>query len=172
MRHVRQHFKILLTMISLKDSIEIHTTPKRVFTWLERLPQEYRSWHPDHVACNVISGSMLEVGSEIECQEYLHGKLHSLKFRMSKVVPNERVEFTVLGMGQGAFEVEPMDDHVRFIAELDIGSDIPIIGRLFDRIFSSFFMGRIEAMKQHMVEEGRNLKEILEKKSPLVLDAA
>ena len=159
-------------MISLKDVIDIQTTPKRFFTWLERLPQEYQSWHPDHVACKVISGSMLEVGSEIECQEYLHGKLHSLKFRMLKVVPYERVEFKVLGMGRGAFEVESIDDRVRFIAELDIGLDIPIIGRLFDRIFSIFFMGRIEAMKQHMVEEGRNLKEILEKNSSLVFDAA
>ena len=159
-------------MIRLKDVIEIHTTPKRFFTWLSRLPQEYQSWHPDHVACKIINGSMLEVGSEIECQEYLHGKLHSLKFRMSNVVPDKRVEFKVLGMGRGAFEVESMDDHVRFIAELDIGSDIPIIGRLFDRIFSSFFMERIEAMKKHMVEEGHNLKEILEKGSHLVLDAA
>ena len=114
----------------------------------------------------------LEVGSKIECQEYLHGELHSLTFRISKVIPNERVEFAVLGMGRGAFEVESMDDHVRFIAELDIGSELPIIGMLVDKLFSSFFLGRIEAMKQHMVEEGYNLKEILEKKSPLVLDAA
>jgi len=115
---------------------------------------------------------MLEVGSEIECQEYLHGKLHSLKFQMSKVVSDKRVEFTIIGMGQGAFEVESVDDHIRFIAELDIGTDIPIFGRFFDLIFSRLFTERIKAMKQHMVEEGRNLKEILEEKSHLVSDAA
>lgn len=159
-------------MISLIDAIEIRATPKQLFTWLERLPREYPSWHPDHIVCTVISGSMLEVGSEIECQEYLHGKLHSLKFRVSKVVPEKRVEFRIMGMGRGAFEAESIDDHVRFIAELDIGADIPIVGKFFDLIFTKFFAGRVKAMKQHMVEEGRNLKEILEKRSPLVMNAA
>ena len=159
-------------MISLKDAIEIRATPKQLFSWLERLPREYLSWHPDHVACKVISGSMLEVGSEIECQEYLHGKLHSLKFRMSRIVPDKRVEFSIMGMGRGAFEAESIDDHIRFIAELDIGADIPIVGKFFDLIFTRFFSERVKAMKQHMVEEGRNLKEILEKKSPHVINAA
>jgi len=154
-------------MISLKDSIEIHTTPGRLFTWLERMPQEYRSWHPDHVACRVIHGSMLEVGSEIEFQENLHGKLHSIRFRMTRVVPDKRVEFVVQGMGRGAFDIELIADSVRFIAELDIGSDIPIIGQLFDLLFPLVFPRRIEAMRQHMAEEGRNLKAILEKNSPI-----
>lgn len=154
-------------MISLKDGIEIHTTPGRLFTWLERMPQEYRSWHPDHVACRVIHGSMLEVGSEIECQENLHGKLHSMRFRMTKVVPDKRIEFVVIGMGRGAFDIELIGDTVRFIAELDIGSDIPIIGQLFDLIFSLVFQRRIEAMRQHMAEEGHHLKAILEKNSPI-----
>jgi hypothetical protein len=154
-------------MISLKDSIEIHTTPRRLFAWLERMPQEYQSWHQDHVACQVIRGSMLEVDSEIECQEYLHGKLHTMRFRMTKVVPDKRIEFVVIGMGRGAFEAQIIGDAVRFIAELDIGSDAPIIGRCFDLIMSLFFQQRIAAMRQHMIEEGQNLKAILEVNSPI-----
>lgn len=149
-------------MISLKDSIEINATPSQVFEWLGRMPQEYLNWHPDHVACRVIHGSMLEVGSEIECEEYLHGKLHSLCFRLTKVVPNNRVEFEVVGMGLGAFEAQAVDDYVRFIAELDIGTEAPLIGRLFDWIFVRLFKQRIADMRQHMAEEGRNLKTILE----------
>ena len=154
-------------MISLRDCIEIQTTPAEVFAWLGRMPQEYEAWHPDHVACRVIHGSMLDVGSEIECEEYLHGKLHSMRFRMTKVVPDKRVEFEVEGMGRGAFETREKDDAVRFVAELDIGSDAPVIGRLFDIIFPRFFCNRIKAMKEHMAEEGRNLKIILESGSPL-----
>jgi hypothetical protein len=149
-------------MISLRDSIEIRTTPQELFAWLGRMPQEYKSWHPDHVACRVLHGSMLEVGSEIEAQEYLHGKLHSMRFRMTKVVPNKRVEFEVQGMGRGAFEARANGDTVRFVAELDIGTYAPIIGRLFDFIFTWFFEQRIESMRQHMVEEGQNLKQLLE----------
>lgn len=153
-------------MISLRDSIEIRTTPGQLFAWLGRMPQEYESWHPDHVACRVLHGSMLEVGSEIECEEYLHGKLHAMRFRMTKVIPDKRVEFEVAGMGRGAFEAQAGDETVRFVAELDIGSEAPIIGRLFDFIFSRFFSGRIEATRQHMAEEGRNLKVILESEPP------
>ena len=149
-------------MISLRDSIEIQTTPQELFAWLGRMSQEYNSWHPDHVSFRVIHGSMLEVGSEIECQEYLHGKLHSMRFRMTKVIPDKRIDFEVVGMGRGTFEVHDIGDTVMFCAGLDIGTDTPIIGRLFDFIFSWFFEQRIESMRQHMVEEGENLKQLLE----------
>lgn len=149
-------------MISLRDTIEIHTTPGQLFAWLGRMPEEYESWHPDHVACRVVHGSVLEVGSEIECQEYLHGKLHSLRFRMTKVIPDRRVEFVIERMGRGAFEAQANGDTVTFVAELDIGSDAPIVGRFVDFIISRLFNQRIESMRQHMAEEGRNLKTILE----------
>lgn len=149
-------------MISLRDSVEIRTTPGELFAWLGRMPEEYESWHPDHVACRVLHGSVLEVGSEIECQEYLHGKLHSLRFRMTKVIPDRRVEFVIERMGRGAFEAQANGDTVTFVAELDIGSDAPIVGRFVDFIISRLFNQRIESMRQHMAEEGRNLKTILE----------
>ena len=160
---------IMNAMISLRDSIEVHTTPKQIFAWLGRMPQEYKAWHPDHVACRVLHGSMLEVGSEIECEEFLHGKLHSMRFRMVKVIPDKRVEFVIEGMGKGAFEVESDGNMVRFVAELDIGSATPIIGQLFDFIFSRFFHRRIEAMRQHMAEEGQYLKTLLEPSKPLAI---
>jgi hypothetical protein len=149
-------------MISLRDSIEIHTTPSQLFDWMERMPQEYVSWHPDHVACRVLHGSLLEVGSVTECEEYLHGKLHSMRFRTSKVVPCKRVEFVIEGLGRGAFEAQASGDAVRFVAELDIGTEAPIFGRLFDFIFLRLFKQRIESMKRHMAEEGQNLKALLE----------
>ena len=149
-------------MISLRDTIEIQATPGRLFSWLERMPEEYKAWHPDHVSCRVIKGSMLEVGSELECEEYLHGKLHSMRFRMTKMIPDERVEFSVVGMGRGAFEAQANNSSVDFVAELDIGSEVPILGQLFGLVFSRFFGRRMESMRQHMAEEGQNLKQILE----------
>ena len=62
-----------------------------------------------------------------------------------------------------AFEVQDTEDGTRFIAELDIGSEADIIGCILDFVFSVFFQGRLEAIKQHMAEEGLNLKAILEK---------
>ena len=149
-------------MISLRDSIEIQTTPGQLFAWLGRMPQEYESWHPDHVACRVLHGSILEVGSEMECKEYLHGKLHTMRFHITRIIPDKRIEYKVEGLGRGAFEAQAKGDLVRFVAELEIGTDNRIIGRLFDLVFSWFFRRRIESMRQHMSEEGHNLKAILE----------
>lgn len=159
-------------MISLRDSIDIRTTPSQLFAWLSRLPQEYQAWHPDHVSCRIIHGSMLEVGSVIECQEYLHGKLHTLRFRMTKVITDQRVEFEVIGMGRGAFEAQQdQGETIKFVAELDIGPDIPMIGQLFDLIFSLVFKRRIADLSRHMSEEGQNLKAILEMNPAIELDA-
>ncbi len=156
------HRQVYPNMISLRDSIEIHTTPGQLFAWLKRMPQAYKSWHPDHVACRLLHGSMLEAGSEVECEEYLHGKLHTMRFCITEVIPDERVEFEIKGLGKGAFAAQVNGDLVRFVAELEIGLDVPMIGSVFDLVFSWLFRQRIESMRQHMAEEGRNLKAILE----------
>lgn len=149
-------------MITLRDSIRIRATPEQLFKWLESMPQEYVFWHSDHVACRVLKGSMLQAGSEFECQEYLHGKLHSMRFRPTRVDPDRRIEYEILALGKGAFKAVPKDEGIEFIAELHLGSNAPIVGRLIDAVLRAFFSSRLEAMRQHMLEEGQNLKRIIE----------
>jgi len=36
-------------MITLRDSVEIRTTPEKVFEWFMHFDENYVSWHPDHV---------------------------------------------------------------------------------------------------------------------------
>jgi len=151
-----------LKLIKLRDSVRIRTTPEHVFKWLEAMPQEYKSWHPDHVACRLIHGSMLQPGSEIECKEYLHGKLHVMRLRATRIDPGRQMEYEIAGLGKGAFEVIPRGDEIEFVAELGLGSDAPIIGHLVDTILRVLFGCRLGALKQHMQEEGQNLKKILE----------
>jgi len=150
------------TLITLRDSIRIRATPEQLFKWLESMPQEYVSWHPDHVACRALKGSMLQVGSEVECQEYLHGKLHSMRFRPMRVDPGRRMEYEIIALGKGAFEAVPKDEEIEFVAELHLGSNTPIVGRLIDAALRAFFSRRLEAMRQHTLEEGQNLKRIIE----------
>lgn len=161
-------------MIRLGDRISIQTTPEQLFQWLESLPREYLSWHPDHVACRVIKGSMVQPGSEIECQEYLHGKLHTMRFRLTAVDPGRRMEYEIMALGRGAFEAIPKGEQVEFVAELGLGSDIPIVGRLMDAMVRLLLSRRLEAMRQHMREEGQNLKKIIESgwKPGSIADAA
>jgi len=151
-----------MTLIKLRDSIRIQTSPERIFKWLQLMPQEYVSWHPDHVAYRVIKGSMLQPGSEIECQEYLHGKLHAIRFRLARVEPGRRMKYQIVGLGKGVFEIIPKGEEVEFVAELGLGSDSPILGRAVDALLRALFGRRLEAMRQHMQEEGENLKKIIE----------
>ena len=73
-------------MITLKDSREIHATPEKVFKWLVQSLKDkksYQAWHPDHVDIRWIKGEPLQEGSIVYAEEYLHGDLHKLKFRIT-----------------------------------------------------------------------------------------
>ena len=86
-------------MITLSDSIEVEATPEEVFEWLvERFKdkESYQAWHPDHVDIRWIKGGPLKEGSIVCADEYLHGVLHRLKFRIVKIVPNRRIEYRSL----------------------------------------------------------------------------
>ena len=85
-------------MITLSDSIEVEATPEEVFEWLvERFKdkESYQAWHPDHVDIRWIKGGPLKEGSIVCADEYLHGVLHRLKFRIVKIVPNRRIEYRI-----------------------------------------------------------------------------
>ena len=86
----------LLEKVTLTDSIEIKTTPEKVFSFLRNLvdDESYRNWHPeDHVALRWTNGKPWEEGSVVYAEEYIHGKLHKLKFVVTKVVPDELIEY-------------------------------------------------------------------------------
>ena len=40
----------------LEDSVEVRTTPKRIFDFFEHMDENYQSWHPDHVLFRWVDG--------------------------------------------------------------------------------------------------------------------
>ena len=77
-------------MITLQDSIEVKSSPEKVFQWLTQRMKDkesYKAWHPDHVDIRWIKSEALQEGSILYAEEYLHGDLHKLKFRITKTVP-------------------------------------------------------------------------------------
>jgi hypothetical protein len=154
-------------MIRLTDTVEIETSPEQVFEWLDHLPENYLAWHPDHVVCQYLKGtSILETGSILYVEEYLHGQLHRLKLRTTKVIPKVRLEYKAeLGIA-GAFEVKSKRSKILFMAEITLGTNLPGLGWALDWIIGALLSDRLEALKQHMAEEGENLKKLLEKRKP------
>ena len=155
----------LLEDVVITHSIEIKTTPERIFDFFRNLDDAgYRVWHPeDHVSFRWRKGEPWEEGSVVHAEEYIHGKLHKLKFQVTKVVPNRRIEFAPLSrflrvyFPKNTFEVEPKGHACVFTASGHLR-----VGRLV-KIFAK---GKLEqglaSASKHIREEGENLKRILE----------
>jgi len=148
-------------MITIKESIEIKVTPEKCFAWLTniRSKENYQAWHPDHVAFTWVKGESFQEGSIVYFEEYLHGKLHKAKFLCTKRVQNRLIEYRPLFpwsffMPKGNFLVEPQrEDSCIFTAIINLRAG-PLLKKLGRK--------QLDATKQHMKEEGANLKRILE----------
>ena len=121
------------------------------------------AWHPDHVRCWYLEDGPLEEGSIFFVQEYLHKKVMTLEFHVTKVVPFSRIDYRIPPMVKGTFTIEDHGDSVLLTAEICFGTKSPILGSLLDWMLSAVIGRRLKALKQHMVEEGRNLGLILER---------
>ena len=149
-------------MVTVKDAIEIKTTPEAIFDGLIKVfsSQEYfKKWHKDHVKCQWLKGKPFEEGSILYVEEYLHGKLHKMKFLSTQLEPNRKIEYKLLFpmsmiCPRGSFTVEPKEESSIFTATLTFR---------FGWLFTKFAKSNVEAMKSHMREEGENLKKLIEK---------
>lgn len=148
-------------MITLTDSIEINTSPEKVFNTLIEVfssEESYKKWHKDHVTCNWVKGQPFDEKSVLYCEEYLHGEIHKLKFSELKKDPYKKIEYKILFpmsiiCPRGSFLIEPKSENSVFTATLSIR---------FDWFFKRFAKKRIEIMTNHMKEEGQNLKKLIE----------
>ena len=153
-------------MIHLSDTIEIRVVPERVFDWFADLPAHYKAWHPDHVTCRFVTEGGMRAGAWLYAEEYLHGNLHRLRFRITRLVPPEQADYRIAPGLTGSFIAARSPDGTRFTATLDLGVSWPVLGALIDRAMLAIFGRKLDAVRQHMREEGLNLKRILERETP------
>ncbi len=128
--------------------------------------ENYLAWHPDHIACRYLTDGPLGVGSVIYFEENLHGKLHKLKVKITKIERYSRIEYKFFMGLKGMFAVQPKNDRSSiFTAELHFGTAIPVASILVDLFLKTFLSRQLKAIEQHMREEGENLKRILERRN-------
>jgi hypothetical protein len=148
----------------LEDRTLIEAPPEAIFQFFEKMDENYLAWHPDHVAFRWTKGRGLEPGVEFSFEEHIGGKLLRKTVRFTRIVPGRLIEFVPtwwlmrLLMPRLSFEVRPEgqpegEGASLFIARIRIRTG-PIGARLNRREFN--------AVRQHMKEEGENLKRILE----------
>ena len=152
--------------VILTDSIEIKTTPEKVFNYLTSIIDDdsYRAWHKDdHVSFRWLKGQPWAEGSVMYAEEYIHGKLHKLKFEVTKIVPNKIIEYSPASrflrifFPKNQFIVEQKGESCLFIA-----SGTYRVGWIAKTFFSKAIDKGLSSVKAHMKEEGKNLKRILE----------
>jgi len=156
----------LLEDVILTDSIEIKTTPEKIFNFFANLvdDESYRAWHPDdHVALRWIEGQPWEEGSVVYAEEYIHGKLHKLKFVVTKVIPNREIEYAPVSWllrrysPKNTFSLQQKEGTCVFTA-----TGTYRIGWLVKTFAKKRLERGLSSVKKHMKEEGENLKRILE----------
>ncbi len=145
--------------MDLSDTIKIAAPVSRVFNFFEELDKNYLRWHPDHLGCKLLAGRNIEAGTIMCFEEKMHGKPHSLKFKITWVETGKIIEyanffpFSMISSG-GFFKfVQIGGDSCEFIAGMNFKGG---------KFLSNLFRTRIEALKKHMKEEGENLKKIME----------
>jgi hypothetical protein len=156
----------LLEDIVLTDSIEISTTAEKIFGFFLQIVDDasYQAWHPeDHVAFRLIRGEPCQQGSVVYAEEYIHGKLHKLKFLIKEVVPNRKIEFVPVSrlfriyFPRNTFLIDARDGSCVFTA-----SCVVRVGPLVKLLARNRLEQGLSSVRKHMKEEGENLKRILE----------
>ena len=150
-------------MEALTDSIKIKGLSEEIYDALIKVfssQKYYKLWHKDHTIFKWIRGKPFNKGSILVAEEYLHGKLHKMKFILTNIEKNKRIEYrlafpTSIICPKGSFIIEKKKDYCTFIANLYFR---------FSNFFIKYAKDRVDAVRIHMKEEGEKLKEIVEKK--------
>ncbi len=148
-------------MKTLKDSIEINTTKEIIWKWLLKFAENYCEWHPSHIISFWEKGEPNKVGSILYSEENIGGELLKIRARLTDLIPYKSYKYKTLGSLKflligGSFEIENSDKGVIFAATLDFR-----MGKFLSKIAKK----TMRKIIQHMIEEGENLKLILEKRT-------
>jgi len=154
-------------MIEMRDTIEIDTPVEYAYACLVKSLQDlesYRAWHPDHESIEWRKGDPVVKGSVVYIKEYLNGVLTGLTFNFVEIVPNRLIRYRVrfptsIIAPENRFEFEVLgENRCRFTAYGCIRMPM----WLFLKSHPSH-AGKLKGSKQHMKEEGENLKIMAER---------
>ncbi len=142
-----------------KDTVEVHASPEQVWAWLFDFTGHYCEWHPAHRLAFWAKGPPNEIGSVLYTEEDLRGHVLKLSIKITTITPHHVIGFQTVGwlrlfVPRGSFEIDPVPTGCQVTATLVFRA-----GRILSRLGRKI----LEAVVQHMKEEGENLKKLIEK---------
>ena len=85
---------VLFKQFISKDSIEIKTTPEKIWNFLKN-PENYTIWHPkDHIKLIWTKGKPFELGSTLYSEQLVFGKVQKYKGQIKEIIPKRKIVFT------------------------------------------------------------------------------
>jgi hypothetical protein len=153
----------LCKRLILKHSIEINTTPDKIWDFFKNIETNYQKWHPkDHIIFKWTEGKPLEVGSKIYSEQLVFGKPQKYKGYVKKTISNRKITFGFkypVSMLTPGIEwlIEPKGSKTIFTAITYFRA-----GHLFKKLFKKGMKNLIEEHDRHVAEEGETLKKLLE----------
>ncbi|MFX0167251.1 MAG: SRPBCC family protein [Promethearchaeota archaeon] len=146
-------------MKTLRESIEINVPPEIIWDWFLHIAENYLEWHPSYIRANWETEIVSKLGSILYAEEVINKDFLKMRSMVTKLIPNRLYRFKTLGvlkllLAGGSFEIEPSENGSIFTANLDFH-----MGKLLSKLVKK----KVQQISQHMIEEGQNLKKILEK---------
>jgi len=148
-----------LNMKTLRESIEINVSPEVIWDWFLNVAENYLEWHPSHIKAIWETETRSEIGSILYAEEDIGEEFLKMRSKLTKLIPNRLYRFKTVGFLKfilvgGSFEIEPSENGSIFTATLDFR-----MGKFLSKLVKK----KVQQISQHMIEEGENLKKILEK---------
>ena len=148
--------------MQLREEIAVSAGAETVFNFFENMAAHYTDWHPDHLEYQWIKGHDCRVGNEFRFVETIGGIRKAQTMRFIEIIPGAMLAFAPVNpfirllMPRLSFHMTPHSSKsCTFTAKIQLRVG-PIAARLNKREF--------DAVKQHMYEEGINLKRMVEQK--------
>lgn len=146
-------------MKTLRESIEINVPPEIVWDWLMHVAENYLEWHPSHIKARWETKTKNERGSILYAEEKIEGAFLKMSSKLTDLIPNRLYRFKTVGglkllLAGGSFEIEPTNNGSVFTATLDFH---------MGKLLSILMKKKVRQITRHMLEEGENLKTLLEK---------
>jgi hypothetical protein len=113
--------------VVLTDSVEIKTTPEKIFNFITSIVDDetYKAWHADdHLSFKWLRGEPWAEGSILFAEEYIHGKIHKFKFKVTQNIPNKKIKYSPISpllkmfFPKNEFLIESKVDSCLFIASV------------------------------------------------------
>jgi uncharacterized protein YndB with AHSA1/START domain len=149
----------------LRHSIEIETTPEKIWDFFTNLDKNYTAWHPeDHILFKWTEGEPLKEGTAFYAKQYVRGKLITYKGTCAEIIPNRKIVFKFafpisIVSPMVEWQIEPKGSSCIFTATTRMR-----FGSVFQKLFKKHMKDNVKLHDKHVGAEGENLKKILEGK--------